>query len=430
MSKVLVIGMGKSGKAAYRFLQEKGDEPAGVDSNPEAVAKLQQEGFDAALERDASSFDWVVVSPGVSPSDKHYTAALKNGKEVVGEAELAFRHARQPCVAITGTNGKTTVTLLVEHVLKENGKKAKALGNVGEPLTAYFINPDPAEIVVAEVSSYQLETMRSRVFDAAVILNITPDHLDRYGSMEEYAKAKCRLQQCLKSGSPLYVNVQMLKEFGHLLEDNYRTFGRGSGAWLWTDKSVIKEVDKVEVRLPEEYEHLGIHESENALAAYAICKQFGISPEGFVRSLSTFRKPAHRIEFIASIGGVSYYDDSKGTNIDAAIQAVGSMSGPVVLIAGGVDKGASYAPWITSFSGKVKEIIAIGQAAEKIASQLKNSLPVTIWPTLEKAVARAKEIAAPGDAVLLSPGCSSFDMFRDYAHRGEVFKEAVEKLTG
>lgn len=428
MKNVIILGMGKSGQAAYVFLEKKGYPVVGVDADEQTVHKLSKEGWRVSSFENLDHYDTVVVSPGIPPSDKLYAEARLKKKKIIGEAELAFQQAEQTCVAITGTNGKTTVTLLVAHLLNASGKKARALGNVGEPLTTYFLNPNPEEIIVAELSSYQLETMETKVFNAAVVLNITPDHLDRYVSMEEYALAKCRLERCMKVEESLYVNTQILKEYGSMLKSNYRTFGSQSGAYLWTDKSLVKVLDKVEYSLPHTYRELGMHESENVLAAWAICRELGVDKESFLAGLGTFQKPAHRIEFVKDIEGVLYYDDSKGTNIDATMKAVQSMPGPVILIAGGVDKGASYRPWKDVFGQKVKRILALGQAAEKISSELQNDFPVMIVPTLDDAVELASIEAKKGECVLLSPGCSSFDMFRDYAHRGEEFKRCVHDL--
>jgi len=426
--RVLILGMGKSGQAAYLFLKQRGYTVVGTDANRKVMDTLRKEGWNVSSDEKVENFEFIVASPGIPQTDPLYKDARLKGKKIVGEAELAFREAKQPCVAITGTNGKTTVTLMVTHILNECGKKARALGNVGEPLTTYFLNPDPEEIIVAELSSYQLETMDAKAFDAGVILNITPDHLDRYRSMEEYAAAKCRLENCMKAEGALYVNMQLLKEHGHLLKSNYRTFGSESGAYLWTDKSVVKAVEKVEYFFPEEYRQLGMHDCENALAAWAVCRELGVGSDVFLRGLSSFTKPAHRIEFVTDIEGVFYYDDSKGTNIDATIKAVDAMPGPVILIVGGVDKGVSYAPWKKEFVGKVKRILALGQVADKISRELQNEFPVMIVPTLDDAVELASLEAKKGECVLLSPGCSSFDMFRDYAHRGEEFKRCVHDL--
>lgn len=398
MGKTLVIGLGLSGQSAAEFLLRKGCGVIGVDSNP----NLKGKGFEVFHDSspiDMSDIEQVIISPGVSPEHPLYCEALRKGIEVIGEAELAFRHMQQPCVGITGTNGKTTVTLLAEHVFRYSGKKARALGNVGSPLSAYMLDPDPEEIIIAELSSYQLETMQTPVFDAGVILNITPDHLDRYPSMEEYAKAKCRIQNCMKKQASLYVYEKIPLEFGPLLNTPYRTFG-GEGN----------------------------HDSENAQAVWLLCKEFGISVQQFSAALETFKKPPHRIELVKIIDEITYIDDSKGTNIDAAIRAVESCRGPVILIAGGVDKGASYLPWKQAFKGKVKKIIAIGQAAGKIAHELKDAFAIETAESLEQAVTHADLHAQRGDTVLLSPGCSSFDMFRDYAHRGEEFKRLVNLI--
>lgn len=407
MRKALVIGLGLSGQAAAEFLLRKGYAVIGVDSNLKAlgspgVKRLEEKGLSPFLDTDVlgvGGIELAVISPGVPASHPLYLQVIAAGAEAIGEAELALRHLDQPCIGITGTNGKTTVTMLVEHVLRGCGKKARALGNVGSPLTSYALSPDPEEILVVELSSYQLETMQTPIFNAGVILNITPDHLDRYNSMDEYAQAKCRLQQCMKNGAPLYIYEQIPHEFGHFLKSPYQTYAQSQS-----------------------------HESENALAARLLCKEFEISREQFYRTLETFKKPPHRIELVKIIDGISYIDDSKGTNIDAVVRAVDSCEGPVILIAGGVDKGASYQPWKKAFASKVKKIIVIGQAADKIAHELKDVFIVEIAQSLEQAVMNADLFAQRGDSVLLSPGCSSFDMFRDYAHRGEEFKRYVNQI--
>ncbi|MFS8563799.1 MAG: UDP-N-acetylmuramoyl-L-alanine--D-glutamate ligase [Rhabdochlamydiaceae bacterium] len=356
--------------------------------------------------------------------------AKKLGKKIIGEAELGLRElversSGHKIVGITGTNGKTTVTLLVEHILKESGRRAIALGNVGDPFTEYCLSPNPGEIIVAELSSYQLETLTSKVLDIAVLLNITPDHLDRYPSMEEYATAKSLIQNCMQPNAALYVNAEVLREFGYLFKSKHRTFGSLSGAFLWTDRHVVKQLEKVEFLLPQVYNQKGLHDSENVLAAWAVCKELGVEKEGFLSALETFKKPAHRIEFVAEIGGVFYFDDSKGTNIDATMKAVDSMAGAVILIAGGVDKGASYKIWKEKFSGKVRMVFSIGEAAEKIKQELLPDIVVHVVSSLAAAVEQAGKYARSGECVLLSPGCASFDMFRDYAHRGEEFKRCV-----
>lgn len=425
MKSVVILGMGKSGQAAYAFLKARGYAPFGIEEDIELMNILKSKGFDVDTSVDLKRAEWVVVSPGVPPSNVWYQKAVDLGKEIVGEAELALRECKQPVIAVTGTNGKTTVTLLIAHVLNECGKKVKALGNIGTPLTEYFLKGGGEETLVIELSSYQLETLHAKCVQVGVILNITPDHLDRHSSMEEYAEAKCRLARCLLPGGTLYVNMQVLKHFGSLLDGEYRTFGMLSGAFLWTDKVIVKRVEQVEYLFPKEYHLLGVHECENVLAAWAACSEFGIKAEEFLKTLETFKKPKHRIEKIAEIEGVLYVDDSKGTNVDATIHAVQAMRGDVILIAGGVDKGASYEPWKESFLGKVKLVLVIGEAAEKIKNTLSPDFSVMLMPTLQAAVEMAKKIAQRGEVVLLSPGCSSFDMFRDYVHRGEEFRKSV-----
>lgn len=419
MRCVLVLGLGLSGKAAAEFLLSQGECVIGVDdraSSSENFSDLIAKGMkllSSYEEIDWSQVKMLVVSPGVSPAHPLYRIALESGVEVIGEAELAFRHLRQRMIAITGTNGKTTVTLLTEHILKSAGIQAKALGNVGNPLTLYLVNPEPNAVLVVELSSYQLETMSTSVFDAAVVLNITPDHLDRYGSIQAYAQAKCHLQNLMKPGSEgaFFVSEQVRGAFGHLLRPGYAVY------------TSFRE--RIETILPLEYRGLGEHEIENAMAAWALCSPFGVTDEQFCQGIKTFRKPRHRIEFVADVDGVHFFDDSKGTNIDAVIHAVKAMKGPVILIAGGVDKGASYLPWKEAFADRVKRIIAIGEAAPKIYGELNPFFEMEIVDSLSTAVERSFCDAVKGDHILLSPGCSSFDMFRDYAHRGEEFQQKV-----
>lgn len=415
----LVLGMGLSGQAAAELLLATGYEVFGFDdkSSFQSLESLIDKGLKWLPE--SQQIPWTalslcVVSPGISPKHPVYRQAVLQKLNVIGEAELAFSHLKQKAVGITGTNGKTTVTLLIEHVLNESGIAAKALGNVGLPLSSYVLQSNPEEIVVAELSSYQLETMKTPVLDAAVILNITPDHLDRYPSMQEYAEAKCRLQNLLKIRSPFFVSSQVIHEFGQLLKPGYRNYLQAA------------EIERI---CFNKYRELQGHEKENALAAWAVCQHFGVNEEQFLDAMASFKKPHHRIEFVATIDGIHFFDDSKGTNLDAVIRAVDSMKGPVILIAGGVDKGASYLPWKQAFGSKVKRIFALGQAAPKIYEELSPFFNMEIVDSLGAAVERSMLHAVQGDNILLSPGCSSFDMFRDYAHRGDEFKKVIEGIA-
>ncbi|MBS0626585.1 MAG: UDP-N-acetylmuramoyl-L-alanine--D-glutamate ligase [Verrucomicrobia bacterium] len=407
----LVIGLGVSGKAAAKFLLKQGYEVTGIDRKdvkqaPEllGVTVFTEDEFP----RD-QVFSLVLVSPGVSPKNPIIQNALLNGSQIMGEVELGFKHSKQQALAITGTNGKTTVTSLVEHVLNFCGKKARAIGNIGMAVTEYFLNPDPEEVLVVELSSYQLETLRHPFFDAAVLLNITPDHLDRYDSFFHYAETKTRIQNCLKEEGDLYLHEKVAEEFSSLFTKPFQILGE--------DNDLILE-------------DMPAHDRSNFLAAWVLCRKMGINAEDFKRALQLFKKPSHRIEFVSQIRGVNYFDDSKGTNIDATIQAVKTMRGDVILIAGGVDKGSSYMAWKDPFLGKVKQIFVLGEAAEKIYKELSLFFNVKIVDSLEHAVEEASWAASEGDSVLLSPGCSSFDMFCDYAHRGREFQKFVALLEG
>lgn len=441
MKKVLIIGLGISGRAAANFLLKKGVHVLAVDRNREllntnqSIATLCQEGLKVAHDSDPidmAHIDAVVLSPGIPPEHPLYKEAKRRGIQLIGEVELAFQYIKGPVLAITGTNGKTTVTLLVAHVLNHSGIPARALGNVGTPLIEQCLTgPESKEVCVVELSSFQLETMQSRVIDAGVLLNVTPDHLDRYRDMDHYASAKYHLADCLKSNGIFYVEEQCQKQWGHVRPDlRVKCYGYNDNCDVSTDLQQLKYGKKIECVLPSLFQGKVSHDLENIMAAYALCRFIGVTPEQFLAALATFKKPAHRIQFVREIKGVAYYDDSKGTNIDAVVRAVQVVPGRIILIAGGVDKGAAYTPWIDAFGQRVRCICALGQAAPKIHKDLAHAFPIELFDTLEAAVRHAAQIAKTGETVLLSPGCSSFDMFRDYAHRGEAFQSIVNKLDG
>lgn len=441
--KVLVLGLGLSGQSAARFLLRRGAHVFAVEDNQarlqsdEGIAGLKCGGLEVVEDSSrwsvGGAIDFVVASPGVPPSHPYYAGALERGIEVVGEVELACRWLTQPCVAITGTNGKTTVTLLVAHILNRSGKQAWALGNVGAPLTGAVdeiaAHGDPHGIAVVELSSFQLETLRTPFVDAGIILNITPDHLDRYSSLASYAQAKIKLGQNVKAAGRLFVGGGTLEQYRPALEPHRpRAYGYTADCAVYTDMQNVWVDGALAFAVPEPLRGKVSIDLENMLAAYVLCREMGVSDSQFVNAFESFHKPAHRLQFVGEIGGVRYYDDSKGTNIDAVVRAVESMEGDVVLIAGGVDKGAPYAPWKDAFGGKVKLICAIGQAAEKIKNELDSDISVRIFSSLEQAVKHAAKNAPKGGCVLLSPGCASFDMFKDYAHRGCEFQRIVHAL--
>lgn len=438
--QVLILGLGVSGRAAAEFLLRRKAHVTGIDQrlvhleSRGQLDELKEQGLktlDTRASIDPKQFDLAVVSPGIPKTDRLYQAALDAGIEVVGEMELACRFISKKVIAITGTNGKTTTTLLAAHALNANGKKARALGNIGIPLIDEIDGQDenPEEIFVVEMSSFQLETLRSPVVDAGVILNITPDHLDRYVSMQEYASAKIRLKDCLKKNGKLIVEESCNKAYRALFgARQIWTYGYTPECSIYCDGESVYLHGRKEWNLPSQYKGCSSHDIENWMAAFAVCNEMGIDGPQFAEAAVTFKKPSHRVEFVRTACGVEYYDDSKGTNLDAVLKAVRSLKKKIILIAGGVDKGAPYTPWIEEFEGKVEKVFAIGQSANKIRSDLCHAIPVEICGSLKEAVEKAAVSALPGQVVLLSPGCASFDQFRDYAHRGEEFKKIVEAL--
>lgn len=435
---VAVLGMGVSGKAASEFLLHQGARVTGIDKNKERLAAdseivaLKEKGLKTLVEEEVTSaqaFDLIVTSPGIPETHPLIQSAKASGLLCIGEIELGCKALTNKALGITGTNGKTTVTLLVTHVLNQCKKKAKALGNVGQPLTKELLTIDKECIAVLELSSYQIESLFQRCLDAAVILNITPDHLDRYRTMENYAKAKCDLTRAVKQGCPLFVEESVWSGYKHLLHGGeVRLYGYLPSSFIYTDLRFVYLDGRVAFILPPSLAGRKSHDLENLLAAFALCSEMKVSGPSFLAAWHTFQKPHHRIELVAESEGVRYYDDSKGTNVDAVIRAVESIKGPIYLIAGGVDKNFPYTTWIEEFKGDLRHIFAIGQAAEKMEQQLSAYIPVTLCRSLEEAIVQAKELAKNGDNVLLSPGCSSYDMFRDYAHRGDEFQRIVNAL--
>lgn len=363
--KALVIGLGKSGRGAAKLLLKQGWEVVGVDRAPEPVEGITVLPETATI----GPVDLVVLSPGIPRSHP-----LAKGN-VIGEAELAFRTLKNRAIGITGTNGKTTLTLLLTHILNGVGIKARALGNVGNSLAEYACNPDPDEFLVVELSSFQLETMTTPCLELSVITNITPDHLDRYSSFEEYANTKKRIKDLADS----YLQLTGRERYW------------GETAWL-------------------------------------VCERLGIAREDFDQALKSFKSPPHRMEFVGEIEGVRFVNDSKGTNPEATLYAIENNPGKVLLIAGGQSKQGTFANWKKEFLGKVKEVFAIGETASQIEKEVGGVVPVKRCLNLEEAVAVAKEKATQGETVLLSPGCASFDQFRNYEERGERFKSYVGEV--
>lgn len=422
--RVVVVGLGASGIAAAKLCRARGAVTIGMDAMARAKASagvlaLEREGVELALggndATDLEKADLVVVSPGV-PSFAELENAEKRGVEVIGEVELAFRclEHEAPIVAIGGTNGKSTTTTLVAELLSAAGKNVFAGGNLGEPLSGHVA--ERFDVIVLEVSSFQMERVRDFHPHVAALLNVTADHLDRYPSFDAYARAKgnCFLRQTERDYAIVPLGDEVCLREAKRGKGKLVTFGPGG--------DVV--VDKAALRLE------GKHNALNAAAAVAAVAPFEVSREVVASVLSSFTGLAHRMALVAEHGGIRYYDDSKGTNVGAAVTAVLGVSEPrVVLIAGGRDKGGSYAPLAQAMKDKGRAVVVMGEAADAIAKAFEGALPVERATSMEDAVARAERLAQRGDAVLLSPACSSFDMFKDYKHRGDVFAAAVRALA-
>lgn len=409
----LVLGLGMSGRSTIRYLINEGakvigfDDKLTIDDELNTYVKQGALFFSNEQPNLLDNVKYLVKSPGIPETHSLVQKAKSLSIPVIGDIELvAKRMDSVPCIGITGTNGKTTVSLLIGHILQTSGRQFKVCGNVGVPITDVVMD-GPFEGLVIELSSYQLETLSTPFLDKAVLLNVTPDHLDRYATFEEYRDTKFRIFSLLKENGCGFAHKSMAQY-------------AGKGVIIYGNDQRLPKVVR---------ENYRSHDLENIEAAYCVCRDFGLSDDDFVNALFTFKKPPHRIELVRRAGGVSFYNDSKGTNIDAVEKAVQAMQGDVVLIAGGVDKGASYISWKQSFSGKVKKICAIGEAAPKMVRELGCDFSIETFDGLQEAVAHAIEVSKPGENVLLSPGCASFDMFRDYQHRGDEFKRIVRLIT-
>ena len=381
--------------------------------------------------------DLCVLSPGISINAPFMKKISEAGIPVWSEVELAYSLAKGRLAAITGTNGKTTTTALLGEIMKGVSDEVFVVGNIGKAYTTESVKTTENSITVAEISSFQLESVHSFHPQAAAILNLTPDHLDRHGTMECYAQTKERITENQSGDDVLVLNYEdpMLREFAEGLDRNVWFFSSArpmeKGAWL-SGKEIFTNVTGETVRVigTDEMNLLGVHNYENVMAAVLMALAMGAPMDVIRERVGSFTAVEHRIEFVREKDGVKYYNDSKGTNPDAAIRAVDAMTGPTVLIAGGYDKGASFAEWIGAFNGKVKHMFLLGATAEKIAKDA-DSVGFTDYSfvnDLGEAVKKAAVLARPGEAVLLSPACASWGMFKNYEERGRIFKELVQAL--
>jgi len=446
--KVLVVGLGKSGLAAALFLRRRGAQVTVSDvRSAEALAKdipaLLEEGINVeAGGHGLLTFrrqDLIVVSPGVPLDTPELAQARSFGLPVIGELELAARFLKGRTLAITGSNGKTTTTTLVGEILKEAGLPTLVGGNIGVPVIALIDESTDNTWSVLEVSSFQLESTQEFHPAIAVILNITPDHLDRHGSFENYALAKERIFAAQTPQDYVVLNADSARTAASVVRSKAHVYWFSmehpvdQGAWV-EDGHVSFRAAKdtaVESIIPLDAIPLkGAHNVENVLAAVCAARLAGCPPDAVRRGIEKFKAVEHRLEFVATLNGVDYYNDSKATNVDATAKAIAAFPGGIHLILGGKDKNSDYTLLSDLLRRRVKAVYTIGSAAAKIESHLRGVVPIHSTETLEKAVAAASAAAHPGDIVLLAPACSSFDQFENYEHRGRVFKQLVHEGRG
>jgi UDP-N-acetylmuramoylalanine--D-glutamate ligase len=441
--KVLVVGLGRSGLAAARLCHARGARVTVTDARPaEALGELElPAGVARELGRhDLASFtgaELIVLSPGVPPLPQ-VEAARAAGVAITGELELAARFVEATLVAITGTNGKSTTTTLTGAILAETGRPTFVGGNLGVPLAEAVGTPAAGVngLCVVEASSFQLETVERFRPRVGVLLNITADHLDRYPDLEAYGRAKTNVFAAQTAADFAVINADddLVERLTRQVPARRLSLSTRhelrEGGWIAGDSLCVRLPDGAVERYPATLPGLvGRHNQENALASLLAGRLAGATPAQALRALTAFRPLAHRMELVAETAGVAYFDDSKGTNVGAVVAALSGFPRPVVLIAGGRDKGGAYEPLAQAMKDVGRGVVVIGEAAERIATALAPVVPVARAATMEEAVVRAAALARAGDAVVLSPACSSFDMFRNYEHRAQVFRAAVESLA-
>lgn len=442
---VLIVGMARSGISAAKLCRQLGARVTIYDSKPKTHFEKEIEELGTNDYRwifgDLNSilpseFDLIIMSPGV-PTDLEWIINARSlGISVISEIELAYAYCPSKILAITGTNGKTTTTTLVGEIVRNFTEDTFVVGNIGVPFTQEVLNCGDDTIVVAEISSFQLETIEAFKPKISAILNITPDHLNRHKTFENYVLAKLRITENQSCDDYCVLNA----DDNSCVEIQDRIFAKKvwfsrlkpvEGVYLVNDK-IYSDLNGHEEEILElsKVKLLGNHNIENIMAAVAICQCAGV-PKDIIRdTIYAFEGVEHRIEFVRQLNGVKYYNDSKATNPDAAIKGVEAMVAPTVLIAGGMDKGTPFDEWIQSFGNKVKALIVYGQTKyiiEKVAR--KAGYDVHIVEDLQEAVKLAHKLATPGDAVLLSPACASWDMFKDFEERGCLFKTFVGALS-
>jgi len=442
--RVLVVGLGKSGVASALFLKKQGarvtvsDTKSGDELRNE-IPVLLDHGITVETgghgDRTFRGQDLIVVSPGVPVDAEPLVQARALGENVIGEVELAAQFLPGPIVAITGSNGKTTTTTLTGEIMTAGGFPTLVGGNIGTPAISLAEHAKPETVIVLEISSFQLETIQAFRPKVAVVLNVTPDHLDRHRTFEVYVDAKARIFENQQRSDFAVLNADdptCLAMGGARTRAQVVWFSRQKevqrGAWVRDGNIVFRDVGgQREIMQVSEIPLKGAHNLENVLAAVCAGALMGCAPEKIREAVHDFKAVEHRLEFVATIRGVDYYNDSKATNVDATIKALESFPANIHLILGGKDKGSDYTVLNDLLRQRVKRVYTIGAAAAKIESQIKAE--VVPAETLENAIRKAHAAAVAGDVVLLAPACASFDQFKNYEHRGQVFKEIVRGLT-
>lgn len=446
-ARVAVLGFARSGRALAEALVERGVEVAVADDRPETafaeITELRTRGvrfhFGSSSEKALEGADWLAVSPGVPPAHPAVVAARRRGMPVLSEIEIAWRIAeaetpgRNRWVAVTGTNGKSTTTAWIAEILR-SGRTVALAGNIGAPLSGFLGERTPRDFV-CEVSSFQLEGIESFRPDVAVLTNVTPDHLDRYASFEEYAAAKERVFSNQRDEDFAVVNADDPVASGVSTRARRVPFSRlapaPGGTWL-EDGQIVSEVRgaRRSVLAAEELALPGAHNLENALAAVAVAYCLEVPTAAIQKALTGFRGLPHRTELVAEADGVRWVNDSKGTNVDATLKSLeGRPAKSVVLILGGRDKHGDFARLAAPVSRAARAVLTIGEAAPVIEAALAGSASLESCGTMEAAVARAAELAGPGDTVLLSPACASFDQYANFEERGRHFAELARRAT-
>ncbi|HEV8041425.1 MAG TPA: UDP-N-acetylmuramoyl-L-alanine--D-glutamate ligase [Bryobacteraceae bacterium] len=427
--KVVVIGMARSGVAAVRLLLTNGAMVRAVDEKP--VGEVQGITVEPQTEAAFRDADLVVLSPGV-PVDLDVLAGVRTrGIPVIGELELASPFLKGRTIGVTGTNGKTTTTALTGHILRESGIACQVGGNIGTPPAAMVETSRPDQWNVLELSSFQLETIRSFHAPIAACLNVTQNHLDRHHTFENYKNAKARLfeTQRVEDWAVLNADDRVTVEFAARTPATVAWFSGThpvSGAWLDGDTIRLEDAELLSVR---DLRLRGRHNYENVMAAALMAKRAGAQPSQIAGAAATFAPVEHRLELVQEIDGVAYYNDSKATSVDATLKAIDAFPGGLWIILGGKDKDSDYTLLRDPLHAKAKAALLIGSAAPKIATQIADATLVLQCGTLAAAVQQASRVASPGDTVLLAPACASFDQFENFEQRGRVFKDLVHALA-